>query len=307
MLRLSTMLPVLFSIGPLSISSFGLFLALAFLYGTYLVWRLARAWDLPEEKILDLVILSFFGGLIGARLFFVALNFDYFLPVLYKTLLITKYPGLSFWGGFLGGWLTLFYFCRRFKLNFWQIADLASIGFLAGLILGDIGCFLGGCSVGKMSNLFLATGVVGQIGNRLPISLIEAIIFAFILFSLWPKAIRFHFNGKILSLSLILIGLVKLSTEFFRAPVSGIGSFGGFILSAVTLILGIYIFYNLSKRSFVSDLTSLKSSSRRKALLDGLSKQWYNQKIIWSLRIKKINFTKILRRARVKLTPRDIQ
>ena len=49
------MLPVLFSIGKISVSSFGIFLALGILLGIFLVWRLSRAWDLDEEKILDFV------------------------------------------------------------------------------------------------------------------------------------------------------------------------------------------------------------------------------------------------------------
>ncbi|TSC64167.1 MAG: phosphatidylglycerol:prolipoprotein diacylglycerol transferase [Microgenomates group bacterium Gr01-1014_93] len=133
------MLPVLFSIGPIPVSSFGLFLSLGFIYGSFLVWRLARAWELNEEKVLDLIILTFFGGLLGARIFFVTLNFDFFKEDLFKILLITKYPGINFWGGFLGGWLTLFIFAKRLKFNFLQVADIAAIGFTGALILGDIG------------------------------------------------------------------------------------------------------------------------------------------------------------------------
>src|SRR3989344_3155359 len=70
----NTMLPVLFSLGPLAISSFGLFLALSFLYSTFLVWRLSRAWDLDEEKVLDFCLLIFLGGLIGARILYALFN-----------------------------------------------------------------------------------------------------------------------------------------------------------------------------------------------------------------------------------------
>jgi phosphatidylglycerol---prolipoprotein diacylglyceryl transferase len=299
------MLPVLLTLGPISISSFGFSLAVAFLYGTFLVWRLSRAWDLPEERILDLVILTFFGGLIGARLYFVTLNLDYFLSDPYKILLITKYPGMSFWGGFLGGWLSLFYFCRRFKLNFWQIADLAAVGFLAGLIFGDIGCFLGGCSVGKVSD-FLGTPVVGQLGHRFPVSILEALILALILFQIWPKAVKFHPTGRIVSLSLILLGLIKFFTEFFRAPqVLGIGSWSGYILSLVIFSLGIYIYYFLSKKNLLADLKSLANPHTQATQLAGIKKGWYNQRIVWGLRLKKLNFIKLLRRANVKPTPKN--
>ena len=301
------MLPVLISIGPLAISSFGFFLALAFLYGSFLVWRLARAWDLPEEKVLDLILLTFFGGLIGARLFFVSLNLDFFSQNLLAILLITKYPGLNFWGGLLGGWLTLFYLARRLNLSFWQVADLAAIGFLGGLILGDIGCFLGGCGVGVASNAFFATPVVGVVGKRFPIQILEAIMVAIILAKLWKSAIKFHFQGKIAGLALISLGLVKLILEFLRMSPRGFPSFGGQVLSLVTVVLGLFIFYSLSRRNIWEDITSLTDSRSRKAILVATRKNWYNQRIIWALRLKRIKASRILRRINVKPTPKDIQ
>ncbi|TSC66307.1 MAG: Uncharacterized protein CEO21_217 [Microgenomates group bacterium Gr01-1014_80] len=301
------MLPVLFSIGPITISSFGLFLSLGFIYGSFLVWRLARAWELSEEKALDLIILTFFGGLIGARLFFVALNFEFFANDLFKIFLATKYPGLSFWGGFLGGWLTLFIFARRLKFNFLQIADLAAVGFLGGLILADIGCFLGGCGVGKVSNAFFAVPIVGLVGKRFPVQIFEAVITGLILLRIWPAATHFHNFGKVVSLSLISLGLVKLVTEYFRAAHQG-----GYFLSLAMFALGMVMYYSSSNKSPVADAKSLFrfilgffiGTKSWNLVLEGLKKNWYNFRISFNWKLKK-SF-KVLRRARVKPTPRDI-
>ena len=292
------MFPILFSIGKIPVSSFGLFLALAFLLATFLVWRLARAWDLNEEKILDLVLLTFFGSLIGARIFFVSLNFDYFAPSLSRILLITSYPGLSFWGGLLGGWLTLLFFTKRFKLDFLQIADLAAIGLLGGLILGDVGCFLGGCGIGMPSN-FLGVNMVGAVGKRFPIQLFEAVIFLVILLKLWPKSLRFHFPGKILSIGLISIGLTKSITDLLR-----VSSFDSHILAFSTLILGIFIYFKASKKSFKKTLHELKTISVReltalrddRVTLEDMKRSWYNGRS--KLRLA-------LRRLGVKPTPKN--
>ena len=108
------MFPVLFSIGNFAVSSFGVFLALGFLLAVFLIWRLSRAWDLDEEKVLDLTLLTFLGGLIGARVYFVMEHWDFFAANFTKAILFYKFPGFSFWGGVLGGWLTLFYFSKRF-------------------------------------------------------------------------------------------------------------------------------------------------------------------------------------------------
>lgn len=310
------MLPVLFSIGPISISSFGFFLSLGFLYGAFLVWRLAKAWDLDEEKVLDLVLLTFFGGLIGARVYFVLLHLSFFSEDLFKAFLITKYPGFSLWGSLLGGWLSLFFFTRRFKLNFFQIADIAVIGFLGGNILGNIGCLLGSCSVGVRSDLFLAVNIVGEVGKRFPVQALEALMLILVLRYLWPKAIHFHIPGKILSLGLMLLGLVKFFTEFLRKD-----KVGGEFLAATLIVLGVVVFYKITKRGIIDDLQSfLRSAIRmitesqfRERVLSNISISCYNyfrelirnKKIEWSLSAK--NLGKFLKKVHVKPTPKDFK
>ncbi len=309
------MFPVLFTIGKFPVSSFGLFTALAFIYSVFLAWRLARASEVNEEKVLDLALLSLFGGLIGARLYFVIEHFDFFALDLGKIFQIAKYPGFSFWGSFLGGWITLYYFSRRFRLDFWQIADIASVAFLGGLVLGSIGCLLGGCSAGIRSD-FLGIDVIGLVGKRFPIQGVEAIFYLFYLPRVWNQATHFHLRGKIVSSVLIYVGAVKFITEFFRAQPGS-----GFLLSISMIVLGIAVYYKIinsqvrfGRRNILNDLKSLLEFSLQ-ILVNGqtrsmavayFKKTWYNHKIAWSwsLRNFKKNLhtlsNKILRRMRVK-------
>lgn len=290
------MFPVLFSIGKFSVSSFGVFLVLGFIFGVFLIWRLARAWDLDEEKILDLTLLTFVGGLIGARLYFGINHFEEFIANPLRIILFTKYPGFSFWGGFLGGWLTLFYYCRRQKIDFWQIADIAAVGFLGALIVSDIGCFLGGCGVGSVTNSFSGVSMVGLVGKRWPVQIFEAVILSFVLMNIWGKATRFHQTGKIVSLSLILIGLVKFILEPLRAT-----SDFGYIFSGLLVILGVSIFYRVTKQNLKVDLIRLfKFISNRDQVLLALRKYWYNQKTLVSWKFR--NFKKLLRRFNVRFS-----
>lgn len=246
------MFPVLFSIGSFSVSSFGFFLAVAFLFATFLVWRLARAWDFEEEKILDLTLLTFFGGLVGARIFFISQNVDFFGIDIVKMIAITKYPGFSFWGAFLGGWLSLYFFSRKLKVGFWEVADIAAVGFLGGLIFGNIGCLLGGCGVGIESNTFLGVKMVGMIGNRLPIQGIEAILYMVVLWSLWSKAKHFHSPGRIIGLTLVYVGIIKFITEFFRAQ-----QVGGHFFAITLILLGFVILQRSGKKSIKETISSI--------------------------------------------------
>lgn len=323
------MLPVLFSVGNFAVSSFGFMLALAFLLAVFLVWRLAKASDLDEEKVLDLSLLTFFGGLIGARAYFVLEHLDFFGASFPKIFQVVAYPGFSFWGGFLGGWISLFYFSRRFKLDPWQMADIAAVAFLGGLVIGDIGCLLGGCGAGIQSR-FLGVEMVGLLGKRFPIQALEALLFLGVFLKQWSKATHFHIRGKIISLSLIYLGLIKFSTEFLRADKGS-----GFILSLALIMLGILTYYRavnssqrFNKRSLLSDLKGLgkfflgilTEEKARQETMTILNKNWYNTKVGLSWKWK--NFTnsikngglknrllslikKVLRKINVKPTPKN--
>ncbi len=273
------MFPTIFSIGSLSISSFGFFLSLAFLFGTFLIWRLAKAWTINEEKVLDIILLTFFGGLIISRVYFIAQNSPLFGWDIMKMILVAKYPGFSFWGSFLGGWLSLYIFSRKLKMDFWQIADLISVGFVGGLVLGNIGCFLGGCGYGVESNLFFATKVAGVIGYHFPVQLLESLLFLVALYHLWLKSAHFHEYGKIVSIAFMWIGSIKFITEFFRANAQQ-----GHYFAITIFLLGLTVYYRVTKRSFKEDLKSafmlsikfFTDTQTRKMVLEKGPIVWYN-------------------------------
>lgn len=304
------MYPVLFTIGPLSISSFGFFLALAYLLSVFAAWRLAKVYDLKQEKILDLAILAFFGAIAGARVLFVATHFALF-DTPEKILFVTRYPGISFWGGVMGGVLALWFFLKRAKMPFWQVLDFAAVSMLLGIAIGDVGCFLGGCNYGVSSDIFFAVTQVGALGKRLPLSAFEGVIFLIAFAYLFNQTVRFHFAGKITALSLMVLGIVKFLTQFYRGENSV-----AYIFPFLFFILGVSVFYKQSKRKLLSDavifIGFFTSSRVRSSVLLTIQKSWYNGKIGWKVRVKRTGRmfsdlpTKLRRRLNVKPTPKNI-
>lgn len=307
------MFPVLFSIASVPVSSLGIFLILALIYAIFLVWRLSRAWDIDEEKVLDLTFLTAFGALVGARSYFVLQYFNYFSEDLGRVLAIFKYPGLSFWGAFLGGWLTLYFASRKSRIDYGHLLDIAAVGFLGGLFLGDLGCLLGGCDVGRASG-FLGVSMVGQVGRRFPVQLLEAVLVIIILLRIWPQATHFHTAGTVGSKILMWVGVVKFITEFFRAS-----HVGGYFFSLVIITLGISLQYRFSRRSFKHDLSILRELLQklatdnrfRKVALQNLYQSCYNWSVSslndtriaikWRFR----NLGKVLRKLNVKSTTKN--
>lgn len=296
------MFPVLFSIGSWSVSSFGIFLALGFLLGLFLIWRLTRAWDLDEEKILDLILITFIGGILFARVFFALENWQYFAPSPLNIVKFSKFPGFSFWGGFLGGWLTLYIFARRKRLDFWQLADIAFVGLLGGLILAQLGCFLGGCSIGAPSKAFFAVNMVGFIGKRWPVQVVEALLLSIGLLKIWSQATHFHQRGKIVGMGLILVGTIKLILEPLKQNHSDA------IFPLFFILLGLVIIYKITRQNPITQVKGLTvflgslftDSKARKKIIQNLGKYCYNQKASFGWKLR--NLKKLLRRSNVKFS-----
>lgn len=275
----------------------------------FLVWRLSRAWDLDEEKTLDLTLLTFIGGIVGARLYFVLENLQIFFASPLNLILINKVPGLSFWGGILGGWLTLYYFARRKRLDFWQLADIAFVGILGGMVLSNLGCFLGGCNIGTPTNSIIGVSMAGALGKRWPVQLIEAILLTFGLLKIWSKATHFHQRGKIAGLGFLYVGAITFILDPLRQDHSGR------LFSLVFILLGSTIYYKVMKQNPITHLKLIRrflvqvvaDPETRKRVVQNLYKSWYNQttKLSWklrNLRKKSGGIKKLLRRLNVKFT-----
>ncbi|TSC64166.1 MAG: Uncharacterized protein G01um101493_214 [Microgenomates group bacterium Gr01-1014_93] len=155
--------------------------------------------------------------------------------------------------------------------------------------------------------MFFAIPMVGVLGKRFPVQILEAVLLSLLLFKMWPKATHFHIHGKVLSLTLFYLGAVKFISESFLGTHQG-----GYFLSGFISFLGIFIYYQITRRSIRYDLilaylflaSLLTSKLKWKMILETLNKNWYNLRVSWSWKLKAAS--KFLRRARVKPTPRDI-
>jgi len=172
------MLPVLFSIGPITIYTFAFFLlGLGFFLASFLVWRRLRDLGFNEEKIIDFLLLASLVAFVSARLGFVLTHWPDFGFSLEKWFLVSRFPGLSFWGGVLGGSGALIRFCRRNRWPFWRVADEVTLGFLPFSVLIQLGCFFDGCCLGASTSLPWGMFYWDDLVRRQPVSLFGAVGF----------------------------------------------------------------------------------------------------------------------------------
>lgn len=92
------------------------------------------------------------GALIGARLFFVYLNFGTFVSKP-SLIFVVDATGLSLYGGIICAALIGVISCRIFNINFWKLGDTIAPFLGIGIAILRIGCFLNGCCFGKETKL----------------------------------------------------------------------------------------------------------------------------------------------------------
>lgn len=209
------MLPVLITVGPFTIYSFGLLLGIGLISGTYYVWKHGRAASLPEERLLDAVLLCLLGGLIGARTLYVLSNFSLYAEDLLGTILFWK-GGLSWWGAILGGGVTIFFLSRRFRWPAGQMFDLAAPAVAVGAFFGYIGALLQGSSYGGETEFIWGIRQQGLSGLRHPSQILEAGLQLAILIVLLRLRKRTPFAGFLALTYLILYSLGRFVLEFLR-------------------------------------------------------------------------------------------
>jgi phosphatidylglycerol:prolipoprotein diacylglycerol transferase len=141
---------ILFQIGPVIVYSYGFMFALAFILGLVLAQARARKQGIDPNKILDLVFSILVSSIIGARAFFVAINWQYYKSDPLDIFKVWE-GGLVFYGGFILAFCVAFRFMRKSGLPAWKIADIMSPSAALGIALGRIGCFLNGCCYGRVS------------------------------------------------------------------------------------------------------------------------------------------------------------
>jgi phosphatidylglycerol:prolipoprotein diacylglycerol transferase len=208
--------PVLFRVGQVAVYSYGVTLALAFVA----CWLIAR-WYLPTrgldvELATDLLLAAAVGGIVGARLLYVATSWQVFAE---NPLWILQFQrgGMVFYGGLAGGALVVAAYVLIRRLPVPVIADGAAIAIPLGSAIGRIGCFLNGCCAGRPTDAIIGVVFPGASVPVLPTQLIDSAANLVIFAALLHFAVRRRWRpGLLWWLFLVLYGISRFLVEMLR-------------------------------------------------------------------------------------------
>ena len=221
------------TIAPIHITGFGIMMMLSFVVGAWLMDRESRRHGFNPEYAGDAVLGAVLGGIIGAKLWFVALHGP-------RTLF--DRGGLVWYGGFVGGAIGV-------ALNGWRrrvparwTAQLVAPALAAGYAIGRVGCFVVGDDYGRPTTLpwgvafpegmprTTAAMLTSELHTTVPpgtppdavlavhpTQLYEVTIMLVVFAILWKWRTKAVGTGWLFGAYLMFAGLERFAVEFLRA------------------------------------------------------------------------------------------
>jgi len=269
--------PTAFAVGSLSVGWYSLMYLIGFSTVYFLlVYRIEKKeftiynlqFTILELKniILDFLLFALSGALVGGRVGYVLFyNLPYYLhnplsiisPYDFTTGKLIGIYGMSYHGGVIGILIMATIFTKKYKINFWQLADFIVPAIPAGYFFGRIGNFFNLELYGRATTSWIGMHFPLWTGAgpllRYPSQLFEAFFEGVILFViLWSIRGQKKFPGYFLAWYVIGYGIIRFLLEFFREPDEQIGFIFhyitlGQILSLAMIIVGIGVYFHRNR------------------------------------------------------------
>ena len=131
---------VAFSIGEKDFYWYGIIIAFGFALAVLYGGRMAYKWKMSLDGMTDVLIWGTLLGIICARLYYVAFEWDYYSVHLSEIPAIWN-GGIAIYGGIIGALIGAAIGCKIGKIDFLNLLDLGSLGLLIGQGIGRWGNF----------------------------------------------------------------------------------------------------------------------------------------------------------------------
>lgn len=227
---------------------YGVILAFAIAAGTLLSdWLGTKYFELKKETIIDLAPYLIIFGIIGARLYYCLLDYDFYLRFPTEILAV-RHGGISIHGAIAGGFIGLIIYALRHKLSIKKLCDVSVTGLALGQAIGRWGNFFNSEAYGLPTNLPWKLYIAPQyrhipfqnVGYYHPAflyeSILDLIIFGILLY--FAKTGKYKKEGNLALIYLILYSAARIVVENIR--IDSIRYIGG-IPVAIAVSVGIIV------------------------------------------------------------------
>ncbi len=143
---------VMLDLGFIQIYWYSIFIFLGMLVACIVIYKEAKRRNIDDEFLVDLTFNTLILGIIGARLYYVAFNIDYYLAHPIEIFEIWN-GGLAIHGGLFAGLITVLLYCKSKKVNVMRMLDIIVVGVIIGQAIGRWGNFFNQEAYGAITSL----------------------------------------------------------------------------------------------------------------------------------------------------------
>jgi phosphatidylglycerol:prolipoprotein diacylglycerol transferase len=213
-------------LGSITIYTYGVLLAAAYLLGLKLAMVRAKARGLDQTRVLDLGIYIIISALVGAKLLLLFTDFRTYTANPRELLSLARSGGV-FYGGLILAVIVALLYIRRIGLPLWTTCDVFAPGIALGHVVGRLGCLFAGCCYGKPTTVpwaitFTDPFAAANVGTPLnvplhPTQLYEAGAEGLILLLLLATESRGRrFPGRTFWMYMLLYAVSRYIIEIYR-------------------------------------------------------------------------------------------
>ncbi len=217
--------PELLKIGPLTIHTYGVMIAIGFLLCINVAKNEAIRQKLSGDRLVDLGFWSLLVGIVGSRILFVITRFDYYSKFPMEVFYVWQ-GGLVFWGGLLPCIPFFLWYTKKYRMPKLKVLDIGALAVPLAHAFGRLGCFAAGCCHGLATDVPWAVSLNSPLVDaRLrgvpihPTQLYESFSLFLLFFGLKILIRNKKFDGQVMLTYLMAYSIIRSIIEMFRGDI----------------------------------------------------------------------------------------
>ena len=266
---------VAFDLGIIQVYWYSIFIFLGALAACVVIYLEAKKRKLNDEFIVNLAFNAIIFGIIGARIYYVLFDLDYYMQNPIEILEIWN-GGLAIHGGLITGGLFTVYYCKKNKVETLKVFDIIVVGLILGQAIGRWGNFFNQEAYGAITTAaklksmgvpdFVINGMYILGDYRQPTFFYESIwnFFGFIAL-LIIRRYPYLKTGQLSGFYLIWYSVARFIIEKMRTDSLMLGNFKiAQIMSIILLIIGVILFIYYKRIKKVGPFDKLYNKNEEK-------------------------------------------
>ena len=263
---------VAFNLGFIQVYWYSIFIFLGVFFAGLVIIKESKKQDINQEFLINLIFYGIIFGLIGARLYYVAFNLDYYLKYPLEILEVWN-GGMAIHGGLIAGLITVAIYCKKNGYKVIKLLDIIVVGLILGQAIGRWGNFFNGEAYGPITTFehlkglhlpdFIINGMFIDGAYRTPTFLYESLLdFIGFIVLVVLRHNKYLKNGWLTSIYLIWYSTTRIFIEALRTDSLMLGNFKvAQIVSGLGIVIGIFLFIKFKKGTKFDNLYNQKKEN----------------------------------------------